>query len=57
MVKQSQMQGVIKMYRVVADRAIHAAALSHGDTQAAQIFTRWRSTENHRFDVTKRDAR
>src|SRR4029450_223120 len=26
------------MYRVVADHAIHAAALSHGDTQAARIF-------------------
>jgi hypothetical protein len=26
------------MYRVFADRAIHAAALSHGDTQAARIF-------------------
>jgi len=28
------------MYRVVADRGIHAAALSHGDTRAARIFTR-----------------
>jgi len=35
---KSQTQGVFKMQRVVADRAIHAAALSHGDTRAIADF-------------------